>query len=121
MFGISGPLSLHIFDPLDSAAEPQRAEHPKYFYEKQTQTQQLELLADLTHEQHGGSGSEDVDDVVADYLGQRLNTTLLPQPLVAGVLIVLKIQVVRAVRGLWSSAGRNIFMIFFLCMDIVHL
>ena len=63
------------------------------------------MPSDLTHEQDSGPGSEDVDDVIADHLGQRLNAAFLPQPLVAGVLIVLQLEVVGAVWGLWSSAG----------------
>ena len=62
---------------------------------------------DLTHEQDSGPGSEDVDDVVTDHPGQRLHTTFRPQPLVAGVLLVLQLEVVGAVRGLWSSAGET--------------
>ena len=72
----------------------------------------LELPAVLTHEQDSGPGSKDVDDVIADYLGERLHAAFLPQPLLAGVLIVLKVQVVGAVWGLWSSAGENIFRYF---------
>ena len=31
MFGTAGPLSLHVFNPLDSTAEPEGAQHPEYF------------------------------------------------------------------------------------------
>ena len=72
---------------------------------------------DLTHEQDSSPGSQDVDDVVADHLGEGLNTTFLPQPLVAGLLIVLQLQVVGAVRGLWGSAGEKILIAAFYLLE----
>ena len=105
MFCISGPLSLQIFDPLDGAAEPQRAQHSKYFYEKLTETQLLRLLVDLTHEEDSSPGPKDVDDVVGDHLGKGINTSFLPQSLIAGSLIFLQLLVVDTVWSLRSSAG----------------